>query len=62
VTAHRQAASVYSCVDSHGRRIECAVHWDGRAAIPRRRINVIFCRAHVLAECVAGPSEVNAGR
>jgi hypothetical protein len=52
VTACRQAGSVYGCVDGHGRRIERAVHWDGRAAIPGRRVNIIFCCAHVLAECV----------
>ena len=52
VAAYREAGSVYGCVDGHGRRIERAVHWDGRAASPGRRVNVIFCCAHVLAECV----------
>src|SRR6476469_7890129 len=52
VAAYRQAGSVYGCVDGHGRRIERAVHWDGSAASPRRRVNVIFCCAYVLAECV----------
>ncbi len=52
VAAYRQAGSVYGCVDGHGRRIERTVHWDGRAASPGRRVNVIFCCAHVLAECV----------
>src|SRR4030095_2166026 len=42
VAAYWQAASVYGCVDGHGRRIERAVHWDGRAASPGRRVNVIF--------------------
>ena len=52
VAAYRQAGSVYGCVDGHGRRIERAVHWDGRTASPGRRVNVIFCCPHVLAECV----------
>src|SRR5256885_10985042 len=39
VAANRQAGSVYGCVDGHGRRIERAVHWDGRAASPGRRVN-----------------------
>src|SRR5207248_2208202 len=52
VPAYRQAGSVYGCVDGHGRRIERAVHWDGRAASPGRGVNVIFCCAHVLAECI----------
>ena len=52
VAAYRQADSVYGCIDGDGRRIERAVHWDGRAASPRRRVNIIFCCAYVLAECV----------
>src|SRR6187399_3139533 len=52
VAAYRQAGSVYGCVDGHGRRIERAVHWDGRAASPGRRVNVIFCCPHVLDECI----------
>src|SRR5215475_13505617 len=52
VAAHREAGSVYGCVDGHGRRIERAVHWDGRAVGPGRRVNVIFRCTNVLAECV----------
>ena len=52
VAAYRKAGSVYGCVYGHGRRIERADHWDGRAPSPGRRVNVIFCRAHVLAECI----------
>jgi hypothetical protein len=52
VAACRQAGSVYGCVDGHGSRIDRAVDLDARAASDGMRVNVIFCCAHVLAECV----------
>src|SRR5439155_15557186 len=52
MAAYGQAGSVDGRIHGNGRRIERAVHWDGRAANPRRRVNVIFCGTYVLVKRV----------